>query len=98
MYHISCIFKHLKFAAGLELNADNVRRALNEAGITSPDWKSIGEELGLQLRGHITASIFFEGWQAHESEMSWERLAQAFEKIEGYGKVAKKAREKTGIL
>ena len=92
------MFKHLKFAAGLELNADNVRRALSEADIKSPDWKRIGEELGLQLRGRITASIFFEGWQAHESEMSWERLAQAFEKIEGYEKVAKKAREKTGIL
>ena len=88
----------MKFAAGLELNADNVRRTLNEAGIKSPDWKKIGEQLGLQLRGHITKSIFFEGWQAHESEMSWERLGQALERIEGYGKVAKKAKEKTGIL
>ena len=75
-----------------------MRWVLNEAGIKSPEWKRIGEELGLQLKGHITTSIFFEGWRAHESEMSWERLAQAFEKIEGYGKVAKKAREKSGIL
>ena len=92
------MYQYLTFAAGLELNADNVRRTLNGAGITSPDWKRIGEQLGLQLRGNITTSIFFEGWQAHESETSWERLAQALERIDGYGKVAKKAREKTGIL
>ena len=82
----------------MELNADNVRQALGEAGIKSPDWKRIGKELGLRLKGCITASIFFEGWQAHKSEMSWERLAQALEKMEGYGMVAKKARKKTGNL
>ena len=74
-----------------------MRQVLSEAAIEAPDWKRIGEELGLQLRGHITASTFFEGWQAHESEMSWERLTQALERIEGYEKVAKKAKEKTGI-
>ena len=78
--------------------ADNVRQVLSEAGIEAPDWKRIGEQLGLQLRGHITASTFFKGWQAHQSERSWKRLAQALGRIEGYEKVAKKAKEKTGML
>ena len=78
------------------LNADNVRQALSEVGIKSPDWRNIGEKLDLQLRGHITPSTFFERWYVHESKMSWEILAQVFGRISGYESAAKRAKEKTG--
>ena len=60
--------------------------------------KGIGKELGLRLKGCITASIFFEGWQAHKSEMSWERLAQALEKDGRIWNGCQEARKKTGNL
>lgn len=76
-----------------------MQQALREAAIKSPDWKKIGKQLGVQLRGCITASILIEGWQAHGSEMSWERLAQTLEKIPGneYELAAGKARRKRGM-
>lgn len=95
-----CIIVHnaLINTAGWVLSADTVRQALSQVGIKSPDWRKIGEELGLQLRGQITAHIFFEGWAVHESDMSWEIVSQALGRISGYESAAKKARERTGNI
>ena len=81
------------------LNADTVQLVLRESTIEFPDWKQIGEKLGVQLRGHITANILIEEWQVHERKMSWERLAKALEKIGGneYELAAIRARQKRGM-
>ena len=72
-----------------------MRWALAEAGVKIPDWGRIGRELGLELKGRITASLFIEGWRNDGSEMSWERLARSLEGISRF-ELAKKARQKTG--
>lgn len=78
------------------LNGDTMHRALLEAGIAHPDWGRIGKELGLELKGRITASLFIDRWHTHGSEMSWERLALSLEAVGGFGSAAKKAKLKTG--
>ena len=95
IYPNSCI---LEIIADLELNSKTVDLAFSEADIQSPDWKKIGEKLGIKLKGHITAHILFEGWKIHKSKISWKTLAEALEKIERYQSAAKKARQKKGIM
>ena len=78
------------------LNGDTMHWALIEAGIAHPDWGRIGKELGLELKEHITASLFIDGWRMHGSEMSWERLAHSLEGVGGFESAAKKAKLKAG--
>ena len=72
--------------------------AFSEAGMDVPEnWREIGEHLGLNLRGKLSAAEFFKGWQDKDltdNKPSWKKLAQALEKMEGYQRVAVVARNK----
>ena len=86
----------LEIAADLELNSKTVNLALSEAGIQLPNWKIIGEKLGVQLKGHITASTLLKEWKMQKSGISWEKLAKAID-IEGYQSAVIKAKQKKGM-
>ena len=70
----------------------------SEVGVKAPEnWREIGEQLGLDLRGKLSAAEFFKGWQEKNlpnNKPSWKKLAQALEKINGYRDVAVAARNK----
>lgn len=70
----------------------------SEAGVDVPEnWREIGEQLGLHLRGKLSAAEFFKGWQDKDltnNKPSWKKLAQALEKMEDYRHVAVVARNK----
>ena len=85
-------------STGLELNSVTILLALSEAGIESPDWKKIGKGLDLNIKGRINGRILFKEWQVCGLEMSWEKLAQALEKIKGYELAAYKARQNEGMI
>ena len=61
------------------------------------DWREIGEQLGLNLKGKLSAANFFKGWNEHtidSKKPSWERLAATLESMGGYWHAARSAREK----
>ena len=60
------------------------------------NWREIGVQLGLKLRGQLSAAMFFNGWSQKGSihKPSWETLAVALSKISGYSFAAAKARDK----
>ena len=68
-----------------------------EAGCEVPeDWREIGVQLGLNLRGKLSPAEFFKGWRENSSgnKHSWLNLAGALQKMEGYQHVAILARTK----
>ena len=69
-----------------------------EAGVDSPDWKAIGNKLGVQLEGQVTATDFFDELRAHKNKASWVTLAEALEKISEYQHAATNVYEKQGII
>ena len=90
MKSINCI--------GQKLNADAMKKLLTDGGIHSPDWEEIGNQLGLQLEGHISAADFFDEWCAHDHKFSWMKLAKALEKIPDYQHASSNVREKQGMF
>lgn len=75
-----------------------MRKLLTDTGIHSPDWEEIGNQLGLQLEGHISAADFFDEWCAHDCKLSWMKLAKALEKIPDYQRASNNIREKQGMF
>ena len=76
----------------------------SEACVKVPDdWREIGLQLELDLKGKLSASEFLKGWQekGFANKPSWENLAQAFERMEGYQCAAvaamKKARKSNKV-
>ena len=84
-------------SAGEKLNAETLRELLTEAGVHSPDWECIGKQLGLQIKGQISATDVFEAWCAKDFKASWIKLAHAIEKVEEYKHAAQNIHEKQGI-
>ena len=84
-------------SAGEKLNAETLCELLTEARVHSPDWKRIGKQLGLQIKGQITAADVFEAWCAKDVQASWTKLAHAIEKVEEYKHAAQNIHEKQGI-
>ena len=83
---------------GQKLNADAIKKLLTNTGIPSPDWEEIGNQLGLQLEGHISAADFFDEWRAHDPKISWMKLAKALEKIPCYQHASSNVCEKQGMF
>ena len=68
-----------------------------EAGAEVPEnWREIGVQLGLQLKGKLSAAEYFERWKESSlaNKPSWVKLAGALQKMEGYQHVAFLARTK----
>ena len=82
---------------GEKLNAETLCELLTEAGVHSPDWKRIGQQLGLQIKGQISAADVFEAWYAKDFHASWIKLADAIDKVEEYKHGAQNVCEKQGI-
>ena len=70
----------------------------NEASVHSPDWKMIGNRLGVQLEGKVTAPDFFKEWRGHKNKASWVELAEALEKISQYKHAATNVYQKQGTI
>ena len=69
----------------------------SEVRMCAPEnWREIGVQLGLKLRGQLSAAMFFKGWSERGSicKPSWEKLASALSNINEYRIAAAKAREK----
>ena len=69
----------------------------SEVDVRVPEnWREIGIQIGLTLRGQLSAAMFFKGWSEKGSvyKPSWEKLAVALSNISGYRIAAAKAREK----
>ena len=97
------------FPLAKELDVKNIVNVLHEAEFADGDW----ELLGLQLIKHTDLTTIeanrrgkaslcmmdmVSQWLKTELEPSWNKLAAAIEKVEGYGKAtAKVVRQKSGI-
>ena len=82
--------------AGEALDAETLCELLT--GVHAPDWERIGEQLGLHIKGQISAADFFDAWRQKDSHASWIKLADAVEKVEEYKHVAQTVREKEGTV
>lgn len=60
------------------------------------NWREIGLQLGLNLKGKLSAADFFKGWRENSSanKPSWVNLADALQKMEGYQHAASLAMKK----
>ena len=99
----------LQFPLAKELDEKNIVNVLHAAKFADGDWKL----LGLQLIKHTDLTTIeadrhgksnlcmmdmVSQWLKTELEPSWGKLAEAVEKVEGYGKAtAKVIRQKAGI-
>jgi len=80
-----------------ELNKDSMVAVFSEVRMRAPEnWREIGVQLGLRLRGQLSAAMFFKGWieRGSNHKPSWEKLAVALSNVSGYWIAAAKAREK----
>ena len=86
----------LLFPPAKELNVKNIVNVLHEAKFSDGDW----ELLGLQLIEHTDLTTIeakrhgkpglcmmdmISQWLKTESQPSWDKLAEAVQKVEGYG-------------
>ena len=86
------------FFVDQDLNADTICEVFTEAGILTPNWEKIGNQLGLQLEGQVSAAMFLRGWYSQDCKPSWIKLAKALKDMEEYKHVAKDVEKKQGIL
>ena len=84
--------------AGEALDAETLCELLTEPGVHAPDWEHIGIQLGLHIKGQISADDFFVAWCRKDSHASWIQLANAVEKVEEYKHAAQTVREKQGTV
>ena len=104
--HITCIGQTIMlqfplFPSAKELDVKNIVNVLHEAEFADGDW----ELLGLQLVKHTDLATIdanrhgkvslcmidmVSQWLKTELEPSWNKLAEAVEKVEGYGKATGK--------
>ena len=85
-------------AVGQNLTTETLDKLFVMSGNDSPDWKRIGERLGLHLQPKITADDFYKGWLAHDFHASWIKLATALKQIQEYKHAARSICEKQGNL
>ena len=82
--------------AGLELDVKNVINILHEAGFADGHWEQLGQQLikyatlstiraNRHGDSHLCMSDTISGWLNNDLDKSWEKLAEAVAKLEGYG-------------
>ena len=93
----------------MKLNERNVLKVLHEAKFNDADWELLGKQLIkhsdlLNVRANchgdssLCTSDTISQWLRTDLEASWEKLAEAVAKVEGYGKAtADTIRQKAGI-
>ena len=94
----SCMQEYIYycFSTVRTLSKDSLLELFSEADVQVPEnWRQIGLQLGLDLKGQLSATDFFNGWNENAStnnKPSWEKLAQALFKMDGlYRTAASKA-------
>ena len=58
-----------------------------EAGMEAPEnWREIGVQLGLKLKGKLSTAEFFKGWRENSfaNKPSWVNLSDALHKMDRY--------------
>ena len=93
----------------MKLNVRNILNVLHEAEFADAQWELLGEQLisGPALknidayrRGNPNLCMIdtVSHWLNNDTEASWEKLAKAIPKVQGYGEAtAKLVRKKAGI-
>ena len=59
----------------------------SKAGVEVPEnWREIGVQMGLNLRGKLSAAEFFKGWRENSfaNKPSWVNLGDALQKMDRY--------------
>ena len=81
----------MNYHPGKTFTKDTLKTLLKEVGIDATDWPEIGRALDLQK------SPVFTGTQcSKKSKLSWPKLAQALDKMEGCRSAAQKAWKNAG--
>ena len=93
----------------MELNDRNILNVLHEAGFADAHWELLGKQLikgpallTIGANRHYQAGLCMidtiSQWLKTDLERSWEKLADAVAKVEGYGEVTVDTiRRKAGI-
>ena len=91
-----------------ELNVRNALNVLHEAGFSDGDWFQLGQQL-IEMANLKTIEANYckvsdcvihtiAQWLQSDLKASWEKLAEAVTKVEGYGEATARAvRQKAGI-
>ena len=90
------------------MNERNILNVLHEAGFSDGDWFQLGQQLietanlkAIKANHHQVSDCMIytiSQWLQSDVEKSWEKLAEAVTKVEGYGEATAKAvRQKGGI-
>ena len=102
-------YTFLCFHTALELNERNIVNVLHEAMFVDGDWEALGLQLihpsairNIRASHHGSAALCMmdtiSQWLQSDLEPSWEKLAEAVVKVEGYGEAtAAIVRHKAGI-
>ena len=91
-----------------ELVVRNVLNVLHEAGFSDGDWYQLGQQLiemadlrRIKASDHEPSNCMIDTvaqWLQSDLKASWEKLAEAVTRVEGYGEATAKAvREKAGL-
>ena len=91
-----------------ELNVGNVLNVLHEAGFSDGHWFQLGQQLiktanlmAIRANHHEASECMIYAiyqWLQSDLKASWEKLAKAITRVEGYGEATAKAvQQKAGI-
>ena len=93
----------------MKLNEKNILNVLHEAEFADADWELLGKQLiggpalrniDANRRGNSNLCMIdtISHWLNSDTEASWEKLAKAIPKVQGYGQAtANIVRKKAGI-
>ena len=107
--HLPAVYQ-LPSYAGLKLDEKNVVNVLHKARFSDGDWENLGQQLMIEHHALKTIRTNHPGqcelcmsdtisqWLNNDLETSWEKLAEAVIKVEGYGETtAHIVRQKAAI-
>ena len=91
-----------------ELNVRNALNVLHQAGFSDGDWFQLGQQLietadlrRIKSSDHEPSNCMIDTiaqWLRSDLKASWEKLAEAVTKVEGYGEATAKAVQLKGAL
>ena len=89
-----------------DLNVRNALNVLHQAGFSDGDWFQLGQQLietanlrTIKANHHEASNCMIETisqWLQSDLKASWEKLAEAVTKVEGYGEATAKAVQQKG--
>ena len=94
------------FSLSPDLNVRNALNVLHQAGFSDGDWFQLGQQLietanlrTIKANHHEASNCMIETisqWLQSDLKASWEKLAEAVTKVEGYGEAIAKAVQQKG--